>query len=87
MTGGRFKQRQIYCHFFFLHFFSPIDGNFFYIFLPKKAFWTPQKYTKFCISFKRRKSRCRTTLRLQFGYSKWFSSAALHGVILDWVEQ
>ena len=20
-------------------------------------------------------------------YSKWFSSAALHGVILDWVEQ
>ena len=45
------------------------------------------KYTKFCIGFKIRKSQCRTTLRLQFGNSKWFSSAALHGVILDWVEQ
>ena len=32
---------------------------------------------KFCIGFKIRKSRCRTTFRLRFG-SKWFSSAALH---------
>ena len=38
-------------------------------------------YPKFCIGLKIRKSRCRTTLRLRFGYSKWFSSAALHGVI------
>ena len=44
-------------------------------------------YPKFCIGLKIRKSRCRKTLRLQFGNSKWFSSAALHFVILDWVEQ
>ena len=44
-------------------------------------------YPKFCIGLKIRKSRCRTTLSLQFGYSKWFSSAALHGVIWEWVEQ
>ena len=43
MTGGRFKQRQIYCHFFFLHFFSPIDGNFFLYFSAQKGFLDPSK--------------------------------------------
>ena len=45
------------------------------------------KYTKFCIGLKITKSRCRTTSRLQFGYSKWFLSAALYGVIWEWVDQ
>ena len=44
-------------------------------------------YPKFCIGFKIRKSRCKQLLLSGSGHSKWFSSAALQGVIWDWVEQ
>ena len=45
------------------------------------------KYPKFCIGFKIRKSRCKQFLLSGSGHSKWFSSAALQGVMWDWVEQ
>ena len=46
-----------------------------------------QNYPKFCIGFKIRKSRCKQLLLSGSGHSKWFSSAALQGVMWDWVEQ
>ena len=44
-------------------------------------------YPKFCIGFKIRKSRSEQLLLSGSGHSKWFSSAALQGVMWDWVEQ
>ena len=44
-------------------------------------------YPKFCIGFKIRKSRSEQLLLSGSGHSKWFSSAALKGVMWDWVEQ
>ena len=46
-------------------------------------YWNP----KFCIGFKIRKNNAEQFWRSGFGYSKGCSSAALHGVIWDWVEQ
>ena len=46
-----------------------------------------RNYPKFCIGFKIRKSRSEQLLLSGSGHSKWFSSAALQGVMWDWVEQ
>ena len=50
-------------------------------------FFAKKNYPKFCIGFKIRKSRSEQLLLSGLGHSKLFSSAALQGVMWDWVEQ
>ena len=48
----------------------------------------PKKnYPKFCIGFKIRKSRCRTTLTLRFGLLKMVFECSIACVMWYWVEQ